>query len=274
MDALAGLAPFLQVGAGGLLTIGILMILTGRLVPGGTVEKLLAARDRIIEQQQTTIDRQNERADLTAQQLTILLEKMREMQQIGRPVRVEGRARAADGTFQVTVNHGINGKSLSSDLPKALPVDVEYHAIGLSNEDKAYWVFEYDQTGQVALGRKYSERDQFIEAKRFDAGSPPPTPADPRGRPWQPAQLSDNPAPMMRVEPISPRPSRRKLVRASISTPSESIQRAKCSRSSVRRDMTSSMRARLSSTSRWAGASRASHVRAMRCGVCSMPTAA
>jgi hypothetical protein len=33
-------------------------------------------------------------------------------------------ARAADGTFQVTVNHGINGKSLSSDLPKALPVDV------------------------------------------------------------------------------------------------------------------------------------------------------
>jgi hypothetical protein len=33
-------------------------------------------------------------------------------------------ARAADGTFKVTVNHGINGKALSNDLPKALPVDV------------------------------------------------------------------------------------------------------------------------------------------------------
>ena len=52
--------------------------------------------------------------------------------------------------------------------------------IGLANEDKAYWVFEYDQTGQVALGRKYSDRDQFLEAKRFDAaaGSPPPTPQE------------------------------------------------------------------------------------------------
>lgn len=41
-------------------------------------------------------------------------------------------ARAADGTFKVTVNHGINGKSLSSDLPKALPVDI------VINKDGAY----------------------------------------------------------------------------------------------------------------------------------------
>jgi hypothetical protein len=34
------------------------------------------------------------------------------------------RAAEGDGTFKVTVNHGINGKSLSNDLPKALPVDV------------------------------------------------------------------------------------------------------------------------------------------------------
>jgi hypothetical protein len=33
-------------------------------------------------------------------------------------------SRSADGTFKVTVNHGINGKALSNDLPKALPVDV------------------------------------------------------------------------------------------------------------------------------------------------------
>ena len=74
MDALSALAPFLQLGAGGLLSLGILMILTGRLVPGGTVERLLAARDRIIEQQQGTIDRQEVRADLTASQITQLLE--------------------------------------------------------------------------------------------------------------------------------------------------------------------------------------------------------
>ena len=34
------------------------------------------------------------------------------------------RAAEGDGTFKVTVNHGINGKSLSNELPKALPVDV------------------------------------------------------------------------------------------------------------------------------------------------------
>lgn len=98
MDALAGLAPFLQVGAGGLLTIGILMILTGRLVPGGTVEKLLAARDRIIEQQQTTIDRQNERADLTAQQLTILLESGKTSAHVLEEIRALVTARPGEGS--------------------------------------------------------------------------------------------------------------------------------------------------------------------------------
>lgn len=46
------------------------------------------------------------------------------------------------------------------------------------DEEGAYWVFEYDSTGKIALGRKYSVRDEFIEAKRFDAagGTPPPTP--------------------------------------------------------------------------------------------------
>lgn len=74
MDVLAGLGQFVQLGAGGLLSLGILLILTGRLVPSGTVEKLLAARDQIIEQQKTTIDRQEVRADLTTSQITQLLE--------------------------------------------------------------------------------------------------------------------------------------------------------------------------------------------------------
>ena len=53
--------------------------------------------------------------------------------------------------------------------------------IGLSSEDNgSYWVFEYDKSGQVALGRKYSDKDVFVEATRFDlsTGGEPPTPQE------------------------------------------------------------------------------------------------
>jgi peptidyl-prolyl cis-trans isomerase SurA len=49
--------------------------------------------------------------------------------------------------------------------------------VGLSSDTDGYWVFEYDNSGQVALGRKYSDKDAFIEAKRFDLSTgvePPP----------------------------------------------------------------------------------------------------
>ena len=74
MEALTGLAPFLQVGAGGLLTIGILMILTGRLVPGGTVDKLLAARDERIAELKAVLKSEQDRNCRQADQITSLLE--------------------------------------------------------------------------------------------------------------------------------------------------------------------------------------------------------
>lgn len=74
MEALTGLAPFLQVGAGGLLTIGILMILTGRLVPAGTVDKLLSGRDERIAELKLTVDSERDRNCRQAQQITALLE--------------------------------------------------------------------------------------------------------------------------------------------------------------------------------------------------------
>lgn len=74
MDALVGLAPFLQVGAGGLLTIGILMILTGRLVPAGTVDKILTGRDERISELKATIASERDRNCRQSQQITALLE--------------------------------------------------------------------------------------------------------------------------------------------------------------------------------------------------------
>ena len=77
MEALTGLAQFLQVGAGGLLTIGILMILTGRLVPAGTVDKLLSGRDERISELKATVDSERDRNCRQTQQITSLLESGR-----------------------------------------------------------------------------------------------------------------------------------------------------------------------------------------------------
>lgn len=67
-----------------------------------------------------------------------------------------------------------------SDIVFTLRARERTGIVGLANEEGNYWVYEYDQSGQVALGRKYTDRDQFIEARRFDvaAGSPPPTPQE------------------------------------------------------------------------------------------------
>lgn len=77
MEALTGLAPFLQVGAGSLLTIGILMILTGRLMPGGTVDKLLATRDERIAELKAVLKSEQDRNCRQADQITSLLESGR-----------------------------------------------------------------------------------------------------------------------------------------------------------------------------------------------------
>jgi parvulin-like peptidyl-prolyl isomerase len=67
-----------------------------------------------------------------------------------------------------------------SDIVFTLQTGQRTGIVGMANDEGAYWVYEYDQSGQVALGRKYSEKDDFIEAKRFDvtAGAPPPTPQE------------------------------------------------------------------------------------------------
>ena len=67
-----------------------------------------------------------------------------------------------------------------SDIVFTLQTGQRTGIVGMANEEGNYWVYEYDQTGQVALGRKYTEKDEFLEAKRFDvaAGVPPPTPQE------------------------------------------------------------------------------------------------
>jgi parvulin-like peptidyl-prolyl isomerase len=67
-----------------------------------------------------------------------------------------------------------------SDIVFTLQTGQRTGIVGMANDEASYWVYEYDQTGQVALGRKYSEKDEFLEAKRFyaAAGAPPPTPQE------------------------------------------------------------------------------------------------
>jgi parvulin-like peptidyl-prolyl isomerase len=52
--------------------------------------------------------------------------------------------------------------------------------IGLSREGDSFWVSEYDRKGQFALGRKYNDKGDFLDAKRFDlsSGADPPSPEE------------------------------------------------------------------------------------------------
>jgi peptidyl-prolyl cis-trans isomerase SurA len=73
------------------------------------------------------------------------------------------------------VDRSVLKKGLS-DLAFTLQPRQRSGIVGLSSDSDGYWVFEYDNSGQVALGRKYSDKDVFIEAKRFDltTGAEPP----------------------------------------------------------------------------------------------------
>ncbi len=77
LDALSLLVPVLPYGAGGVLAVGIMLILTGRLVPAGTVDKLLAGRDERIEELKATIASERDRNCQQAHQITSLLESGR-----------------------------------------------------------------------------------------------------------------------------------------------------------------------------------------------------
>ena len=67
-----------------------------------------------------------------------------------------------------------------SDIVFSLRPGERTGIVGMASEEGVYWIYEYDRTGQVALGRKYSDKDEFIEATRFDvaAGTPPPPPQE------------------------------------------------------------------------------------------------
>lgn len=74
MPPLADLAPLLDVGLGGLVATGLLLIWTGRLVPSGTVDKLLASRDERITELKDVLTREQDRNCRQAEQITQLLE--------------------------------------------------------------------------------------------------------------------------------------------------------------------------------------------------------
>lgn len=52
--------------------------------------------------------------------------------------------------------------------------------IGLAREADSYWIFEYTKTNSAAMGRRYSNKDEFLEAKRFQlsSGEEPPSPQE------------------------------------------------------------------------------------------------
>ncbi|GAA1454109.1 hypothetical protein [Nocardiopsis tropica] len=56
MDAVAELLTWPDVGAIGLLSLVAILLFTGRLVPGGTVERLLAGRDERIAELKALLD--------------------------------------------------------------------------------------------------------------------------------------------------------------------------------------------------------------------------
>ncbi|WP_435110152.1 hypothetical protein [Nocardiopsis synnemataformans] len=77
MPPLADLAPLLDVGLGGLVATGLLLIWTGRLVPSGTVDKLLQARDERIAELKEVVASEQQRNCKQADQITSLLESGR-----------------------------------------------------------------------------------------------------------------------------------------------------------------------------------------------------
>lgn len=75
VGGLVELVPVLELGATGLVSLGVVLIATGRLVPARTVDRIVAGRDRIIEQQAATIERQQAAIDAQQAQVGALVEQ-------------------------------------------------------------------------------------------------------------------------------------------------------------------------------------------------------
>ena len=76
MDSLADLAglPWQGIGLSGLVTLAIIYVFTGRLVPKSVYDKMEASKDREIERWMQVAQRAETLADSQSQQITQLLE--------------------------------------------------------------------------------------------------------------------------------------------------------------------------------------------------------
>ena len=109
-----------------------------------------------------------------------IMRKLEEGTSFAEMASIYSQAQRKDGGDWGWVNRTVLKKGLS-DTAFTLQSGQRSGIIGLSSEeDGSYWVFEYDKSGQVALGRKYSDKDAFVEATRFDlsTGVEPPTPQE------------------------------------------------------------------------------------------------
>ncbi|MDT0302890.1 hypothetical protein [Streptomonospora wellingtoniae] len=75
VGGLVELVPVLELGATGLVSLGVVLIATGRLVPARTVDRIVAARDEIIVQQRATIERQQSVIQVRDEQVGALVEQ-------------------------------------------------------------------------------------------------------------------------------------------------------------------------------------------------------
>lgn len=75
MGGLAEVVPFLELGATGLVSLGVVLIATGRLVPARTVDRIVGGRDEIITQQRATIERQQDAIQMRDRQVQSLVEQ-------------------------------------------------------------------------------------------------------------------------------------------------------------------------------------------------------
>lgn len=66
-----------------------------------------------------------------------------------------------------------------SDTAFALKVGQHSGVLGEAvEEDQSYWVFQYNEAGQLARGRKYSAKDALLEEKTFAPNQAPPATAN------------------------------------------------------------------------------------------------
>ncbi|MFE7461710.1 hypothetical protein ACWFMI_23310 [Nocardiopsis terrae] len=92
VSALAELIPWSGVGLTGVVTLGMVMILTGRLVPKSTVEEMRAERDARLAEMKAARDAEREAGQVRDQQITELLENSRATVQL-----IDGLRKTAGG---------------------------------------------------------------------------------------------------------------------------------------------------------------------------------